>query len=649
MSNSSEYDRIHSAYKYTKGAVSSDFTNPVQKDPRTEQQRVKKTSTLDLINKKPEREFYVPSTPLVQRPISIPTQTVTPTMTKVPVQQSIPSAPIIQGPSISNIPPPPQQPQPSNMPLNVPHETSIVQTSSLSGGLSPQQIQVTQEIVRQAIQEIGKQSPLLLQALIKDITAKAQKYISPVLKDPQEEQKKIFKTSVSDVVNPVEVLHNKLSGFAEEIRESIKVLGTRFTEQIKIPTTYKYIDIDSTYRNRNLYPNPCSFVVPFTDAAPKDSGLTADDPVFLGYPWVMGMVDNFVATVGASTTTISSFTPSPPTPANYDGNLGNTPAQLINNFYINYYIQIFDNPGAAPGLASQYSRIISNTATTFTLSPQIIDTTTGLPLNGGGQNRRYRIRKDLPILSNLLPAGSTENTIILSSDANPDYAFYDGYLIIFYDPTNYTTITGRSIISSYNGDTKTATLSTALSTAPAAGVPFEIVKFSYDNLTPLRNSGTRTLTQPVCLDILLLHLVVPFSPIGTNTNLYIKTGNGGTLRNYPYLYVHFYNDNSHSKATLYGNNPNAEMVTFKVTLDNPILPGFQPGANDALQGQFVVFNNINVSAPQNIKLSTLESLRFRVTLPNGEDLIYNLSDNYSPLPPNPRVQFSAMIAVNRKF
>lgn len=604
------YNRIHTAYSHS---------NPIQKDPRIEQQRIKKTSTLDLINSS-QQEIRIPRNPQVPAiPSHIP-QT-------IQRMNSNPQVPAI----------------PSQIPIMSQPPLSQLEARQTQSALSPQQIQITQEIIRQAVGEIGKQSPQLLQALLKDITIKAEKYISPLLKDPKEEQKKIFKTSISEVVNPAEILHNKIKEYAEDFKENLRILGTRLTEQIKIPTTYKYIDIDSTYRNRNLYPNPCNFVIPFTDAAPKNSGLIAEDPVFLGFPWVMGTV-NTISTSSSTTSILSNFTPSP-VPSNYDGNLGLNPATLIPNFYDGYYIQVFTNPGPSPGLASEFSKILSNTSKEeFIVSP---------PISGPGLavNRRYRIRKDVPILSNFLPAGSTINTIILSADANQEDSFYDGSLIIFYDPTNYISIIGYKIITNYDGPTKTATLASNLSSAPAAGIPFEIVKFSYDNLNPLRNTGTKNFNQPVCLDILLLHLIVPFSPYRNPstglTKLNITTGNGGSLRNYPYLYVHFYNDNSHSQTTMYGNNPHADIVTFKVTLDNPIFPPIQ-GAEFALQGQFVIFNNINVSAPQSIKLSTLESLRFRVTLPNGEDVIYDLPDNYSPLPPNPRVQFSAMIGINRK-
>lgn len=43
-------------------------------------------------------------------------------------------------------------------------------------------------------------------------------------------------------------------------------------------TSLKYISIDSTYRNRNLYPNPHSFQVLFSDSGMKDR-ITAVDPI----------------------------------------------------------------------------------------------------------------------------------------------------------------------------------------------------------------------------------------------------------------------------------------------------------------------------------------------------------------------------------
>lgn len=581
--NNLVYNRIKEAYDQN--------VNPVIKNPVVEQQRVKKTSTLELLN---------PQTTITPRSQSVPQTT---------------------------------------------HNYTQMETTT--PGLSQREIQLTQEIVKQCIQELGRQSPIILKGLLKEINQKAKELLGPVLVNYEDEKKQFTKTSVSSVVSPVDMLAHKISKYTENLKETVGVGIERMSEQLKIPTTYRYIDIDSTYRNRHLYPNPCSFVIPFTDAARKDSGLNADDPVFLGYPFVVGIVN----TINGDT--LQNFNPNPPLPPNYDSNTsvgGNT---LQPNYYINYYIQIYKNVGITPGNDYYISKITGNTPSSGTFAMTIYPAITiATP------NHVFRIRQDSPILANYLQAGGSSNTAVLSSDANPDYGYYDGCMIIFYYINDITRILDKKIITNYNGNTKVATLDSSvnivvISSGPplvtadptAAGTPFEIVKFSYDNLNPLRYSGSRSINQAVCFDILLLHLVVPYNP--QNNTLNVLGGVGGNLRNYPYLYVHFYNDNNHSHTTLYGNNPNADVATFKVTLDNPIFPAIQ-ALQSAPTGQFLIFNNINVSAPQNLKLTTLESLRFRVTLPNGDDLIYSIPDYYSPLPPNPRVQFSAMIAINMK-
>jgi hypothetical protein len=560
-------------------------------------------------------DIVVPKKP-TEIPTPNPGQTPVPT-NRPPVPTQIPTNTPVPTPITTNVP----IPTPTNVPIQPP--------------VCPPPIQFTPEIIKQLVNELGKQSPEILQHILKEITKKATEYLHPTQKDPREEQKRTNKTSTTELISPLDMLASKIENYTDKIKENFGVSITRLGGQIKIPTTYKYIDIDSTYRNRNLYPDPCNFIIPFTEGAPGGDGLSAEDPVFLAYPILSINLTTMNAPSGNSQTISFSSSIAPP---NYNSNIGDSLTDLVNNYYYNYILEIEFTSGLL-----EYRTITSSRQSQVTVSP---------PFSIIEPNRPTRIRKSIPMISGslpvqpILPGGNISRTEIkLSSNASDIDNFYKGNLFVLYSSGDYKVVTDSIIISEYNGSTKIATLKTGLSLTPTTGLKYEIDKFSYDNMVPLRNTGSRAINQARCYDIILLHLAVPFNPNNSPNNaLTILGGNGGTLRNYPYLYVHFYNENRHSQYTIYGNNPNASLVTFKVTMDNPI---FGAVANSvSLNGQFAIFNNINVTAPQNIKISTTESLRFKVTLPNGDDLKYAIPDYFSPLPPNPRVQFSALIALN---
>src|SRR5690606_35801189 len=64
---------------------------------------------------------------------------------------------------------------------------------------------------------------------------------------------------------------------------------------------YKYLDIDSTYRNRNNYPNPNDFVIPITYPGRDSTAATAIDPVIDAIPYT-GSTDP----TGANQTQVSA-------------------------------------------------------------------------------------------------------------------------------------------------------------------------------------------------------------------------------------------------------------------------------------------------------------------------------------------------------
>ena len=49
--------------------------------------------------------------------------------------------------------------------------------------------------------------------------------------------------------------------------------------------TRKYLELDSTFRNRNQYPNPSDFVVPYQISGSYNNCIDAFDPVCLSSPF----------------------------------------------------------------------------------------------------------------------------------------------------------------------------------------------------------------------------------------------------------------------------------------------------------------------------------------------------------------------------
>jgi hypothetical protein len=90
--------------------------------------------------------------------------------------------------------------------------------------------------------------------------------------------------------------------------------------------SYKYLDIDSTYRNRNNYPNPNDFVIPITYPGRDSTAATSIDPVVGAIPYT-GSTDP----PGTNVTQVSSDT----------SHITLDPQEInIDNYYINSVLEI---------------------------------------------------------------------------------------------------------------------------------------------------------------------------------------------------------------------------------------------------------------------------------------------------------------------
>lgn len=327
----------------------------------------------------------------------------------------------------------------------------------------------------------------------------------------------------------------------------------------------KYIDLDSTYRNRKLWPMPCDFVVDI-NAQTKDTPQTALDPIILSFPYEANL-----------TSALSTVTEIPLS----------VKSSSIRNFYQNSYLEI----NGIFRLIISYDEV-TQIATVSPAYPFVYPALTS-----------YTIRKEKPFQGPLLTGGVAINnvTIVLDPTASSVDDFYVNYYVFLpgsLPPDSYQ----YSRILSYNGITKVATVASPFVSIVGAGVTYEILEFTRDNVVPLRFNGNQVINNPSPYQISLTSLIVP--------NRYVKNGYGGTLADYSYLLVSLYSDSAKTSTNnIFSNNNNSIQSLFKVPISSLYLQSNQ---------QFYNFQFTNMV--QTISFKENDTLRFTIRLPNGKVL-----------------------------
>jgi hypothetical protein len=244
--------------------------------------------------------------------------------------------------------------------------------------------------------------------------------------------------------------------------------------------------------------------------------------------------------------------------------------------------------------------------------------------------------------------------------------YYTGlYIVAYISGTTYETRTISSYIITKDPTTGAvisaiATIdssSTAFTAAVTAGTTFTItsgivdgpftyslstqsayiLQFSYDNLFPFINAQNQIGSSQQWYEIELLNLILP--------NQILDCGFGSLITFYQYLYVQLENTNGagiSGNNNIISNNSNAVSMTFRATIDdvpNPVNSTFIKIDGDGMT-QIVRFD------PQ-------DNLKFAVYLGNStnanqKELFKVLPpEYYSPLPPNPLIQISAMFSLKK--
>ncbi len=368
---------------------------------------------------------------------------------------------------------------------------------------------------------------------------------------------------------------------------------------VNVPV-YRYLDIDSTYRNRNNYPNPNNFVIPITYPGRDSTAATSIDPVIDAIPYT-GSSNSPGTNVTQVSTDALNIT--------LDADEIN-----INNYYINSILEM------TIGVTQEFSTITNYDGTTFiaTVSPAFSST----PPAG----TVYYIRKSRPFFIGTVAASPapTSNQLTLDSAASSISNIYTNSYIRFTSGSNFNQVYR---ISSYNGGTKVLTLSSNMVNIPTAGDTIELDSFSRDNASTLFYSGSSTSSQTSYYEIELLWLTVP--------NVILGMSYGGSLDNYPYIYLHLYNEGRRlANQVMFSNNPNSTLVLFKI----PINEYF---------GDTSFLTLKDAKTKQVIRFEPNSDLRFTLTVPDGSIINFSQTDTLSPLSPNPFLQVNALFSLRK--
>lgn len=361
---------------------------------------------------------------------------------------------------------------------------------------------------------------------------------------------------------------------------------------------YRYIDIDSTYRNRVNYPIASNFVIPINYAGRDSTAATSIDPIIDGIPYGLA---------GGVTQTS----------ANVSSIMLGAGEISIDNYYINSILDISPNAGA-----QQFVKITGYNGTTKVVTLQ--SPLNSVPLPG----TVYFIRKTAPFfvgtLTNATPI--TKNTFSLNTASSSIDNIYNNSFLRFLTGPNAGQV---SRISSYTGSTRSVTLFTSLPNFPSNGDEIELLSYTRDNASTLLSSGSiQSNGQSSSYYELDLHWI-------SLPNQTLNVGYGGVLPNYPYLYVQLYNEGKReSNQVLMSNNPNSVLAMFKVPVDD-----------EHYDSSFLTLRSCRTK--QTVRIDPDQDLRFCVTLPDGTPISYSLIDNFSPLAPNPSLQINALFSIKK--
>lgn len=450
----------------------------------------------------------------------------------------------------------------------------------------------------------------------------------------------------------------------------------------------RYLEIDSTYRNRTQYPNQASFDLLISQSV-SGSAREAKDPISLASPIVVYQ-SSTIGSIVSTTAPVGNTNSSDSFIVRFNASLN---ASKESNYYRGIQAQI--NAGATDmGRVTILSWDYLNTKNTpplqdcfrITFTPDInatlIPSITNFALisstsyaqglvfipKGVFSTQEYKnyyiynetrkqsalilaydgsnalasvdanatvvawasadvinLRQELPQDTGAVLAGSTSSLINLAVTANPTTDSLTGSFLRF---TSGALNNQTRRIIAYSGSVLfQATVNPSFSTAPGAGDTYEILAFTRDIYSPFTYSGS-FIQQDYCYEVQLVNLLLP--------NVALQ--DGGLMASYPYFYVEFRNISSGGMGfhITSSNNPNGLRSMFRIPVSD---------VASSTQKSFLTLDKCYMA--QTVRINPYGNFKFAIYLPNGEVLQTSLTDTSSPLPPDKYLQISAVFALRR--
>ena len=315
------------------------------------------------------------------------------------------------------------------------------------------------------------------------------------------------------------------------------------------------LHIDSTFRDRYKYPNPCDFVVEPL-AYTTQNVNTYINPIAIDFPNIHSGPDvNKCIILGSPLAVIIGW------PGFVAGGTQND-----DNFFADCTFMWRSAPNTYFFTKISYSDIDSPITgqSTLALYPPL----PGLPL----PNDRFNAYYNTPYTMGSLQAGSTTSTLVLSATpyfANPENnEINDMWLMITdtedtFPPSIPVSILGQCYkITAYDSITKVATVTPALAVAPAAGTSYEVYKTYKEGVgTMWYSNGIKDKCIAQCRNVTLTGLTLP--------NYILSTRSGGRPDRFSYVIVTLKNEgiSATSSSTLATNNEAEHEATFIVPIN----------------------------------------------------------------------------------
>ena len=428
----------------------------------------------------------------------------------------------------------------------------------------------------------------------------------------------------------------------------------------------KYIELDSTYRDRNRFPIASEFEVPVSISGTRGRFNNPYDFVSNAAPSIAWTgVPDHNAVVDANPTPSSFMLKSAQlfeTRLNYYSSAKITCVDTGESRYVSYSTTLDDNtlavfvntPFASVQVA--FTMILHNTsvfvspqqALVFVPAGTVSDPLSGLLLYNETVNQ-YTPILQFEETTNLAMVGPAPNAQLDTWTALDSYCIRKEPPLVVaaigvvnsarrftltgaggYDMSRqYLRVGGASrLIVAYNSLTSEVLLDTDVSPFPTTGERVELLGFSYDNMVPFSYNGNGGFQEDMAYEIGLAGMSIP--------NLPLKGDLKSTAFAFPYLYVELTPATSRVANTIYSNNPHSARSLFRaesVVVNQPELNHF--------------INFKACGGVQTVKFRLNDTLRFSVKTPDGELLQFEGNERYSPSAPNALLQISAYFSVKK--